>query len=61
MHTPLNFQITPIEGGQYVRTVDVGEIVGNTGLKFGGSETTWIKIYTDRAGNLITVYPVPAP
>lgn len=50
-----------VEGGQYVRTVDTGEIVGNTALKFGGYQTSWIKIFTDQAGNLITVYPVPGP
>ncbi|GAB6087300.1 contractile injection system protein, VgrG/Pvc8 family [Alkaliphilus crotonatoxidans] len=54
-------QVTVIEGGQYVRVVDVGQIVGNTALKYGGGETTWIKIFTDKAGNLITTYPVPAP
>ncbi|MDN4621049.1 pre-toxin TG domain-containing protein [Paenibacillus sp. PsM32] len=50
-----------VEGGQYVRTVDTGEIVANTALKFGGYQTSWIKIFTDQAGNLITVYPVPGP
>lgn len=54
-------QVTVIEGGQYIRVVDVGQIVGNTALKYGGGETTWIKIFTDKAGILITTYPVPAP
>lgn len=53
--------VLAIPGGQYVREVDVGQIVGNTALKFGGEETSWIKIFTDEAGNLITVYPIPAP
>lgn len=50
-----------IPGGQYVRTVNTGKVIGNTALKFGGNETTWIQIFTDKAGNLITVYPIPAP
>ena len=53
--------VLDIPGGQYVREVDAGQIVGNTALKFGGEETSWIKIFTDEAGNLITVYPIPAP
>jgi hypothetical protein len=47
--------------GQYVRTVDVGQVVGNTALKYGGVETTWIRIFTDSKGNLLTVFPIPAP
>ena len=54
-------QVKIIPGGQYVRTVDTGKVIGNTALKFGGDETTWIQIFTDKAGNLITAYPVPAP
>ncbi len=57
VHSPVNL----IEGGQYVRIVDTGKIIGNSALKYGGKETTWIKIFTDKAGNLITTYPVPAP
>ena len=51
--------VTPIEGGQYLRVVDTGKIVGKTSLNYGGVDTTWIKIFTDKAGNLITTYPVP--
>jgi len=57
----VNSPVTYVSGGQYVRTVNVGEVVGNTALKFGGQQTTWIKVFTDKAGNLITTYPVPAP
>ncbi len=53
--------VTDIGGGQFTRTVNVGEVVGNSALKYGGGETTWIKIFTDKAGNLITTYPVSAP
>lgn len=44
-----------------MRTVDTHRVIGNTALKFGGKETPWITIYTDKAGNLITTYPVPNP
>ena len=50
-----------IPGGQYKRIVDTGEIIGNTALKHGGNLTSWIVIYTDRAGNFITTYPIPKP
>lgn len=50
--------VVALQGGQYRRTVNVGEVVGKTTLKDGGVDTTWIDIYTDRAGNLITTYPV---
>ena len=30
------------------------------GKVLGGKETTYIQIYTDKAGNLITTYPVPS-
>ena len=49
-----------IAGGQYVRIVDTGQVVGRTALKHGGQSTTWIQVYTDRMGNLITTFPVPA-
>ena len=51
--------VTALAGGQYMRIADTGTIVGNVGLKFGGGTTTRIAIYTDRAGNLITTFPVP--
>ena len=51
----------PVSAGQYVRVIDTGEVVGNTALKFGGNETTWIQVFKDQSGNLITTYPIPAP
>ena len=51
--------VTSLRGGQFQRIVDVGEVIGNTALKFGGKTTSRLKILTDRAGNLITTYPVP--
>lgn len=53
--------VIDIPGGQYKRIVDTGEIIGNTALKHGGKPTSWIEIYTDKAGNLITTYPIPKP
>ena len=50
--------VIEIPGGQYKRIVDTGEIIGNTALKHGGKPTSWIEIYTDKAGNLITTYPI---
>jgi len=51
--------LTDMGGGQYKRIVDTGEIIGNTALKYGGNETSWIEIITDVKGNIITTYPVP--
>lgn len=53
--------VIEIPGGQYKRIVDAGEVIGNTSLKHGGKPTSWIEIYTDSAGNLITTYPIPKP
>ncbi|UAC49511.1 hypothetical protein K6959_06670 [Bacillus aquiflavi] len=53
--------IKKLEGGQYVRVVDTGKVIGRSSLKSGGKETTYIKVITDKAGNLITTYPVPKP
>ena len=50
--------IQAIQGGQYVRIVDTGRVIGKTSLKEGGRDTRYIKIFTDRSGNLITTYPV---
>ncbi|HEZ3540465.1 TPA: DUF637 domain-containing protein, partial [Neisseria meningitidis] len=44
--------------GQYMRTVDVGKVIGTTSIKEGGQPTTTIKVFTDKSGNLITTYPV---
>jgi hypothetical protein len=46
---------------QFVRTVNTNIVVGTVRQADGGGTTTWIKIFTDRAGNLITTYPVQAP
>lgn len=53
--------IIDLGNGQYKRVVDVGEIIGNTALKYGGKPTSWIEIITYVKGNIITTYPVPKP
>ncbi|HMI02913.1 MAG TPA: RHS repeat-associated core domain-containing protein, partial [Pedobacter sp.] len=50
--------VTAIDGGQYVRTIDVGKTIGTTSLKQGGVPTSRLQVLTDKAGNLITTYPV---
>lgn len=41
-----------------MRTVDVGYPIGTTSLNEGGAPTSTMRVYTDRAGNLITAFPV---
>uniref|UniRef100_UPI0009712EBB pre-toxin TG domain-containing protein n=1 Tax=Vibrio ostreicida TaxID=526588 RepID=UPI0009712EBB len=50
--------VTDIGGGQFSRVVDVGKTIGNTSLNDGGGATSRLRILSDRAGNLITTYPV---
>lgn len=47
-----------VSGGQFKRVVDTGENIGRAALKEGGEQTSWITIFTDSKGNLITTYPV---
>lgn len=53
--------VSEMPGGQFKRIVDTETIVGTTALKHGGNPTSWIEVITDKAGNLITTYPVPKP
>jgi hypothetical protein len=57
--------VSVLEGsGQYTRTVNVGTVIGTVKPSIpvvGGTQTTWMQIITDRAGNLVTCFPVPAP
>lgn len=53
-------QVVAMPDGQFARTVDVGRVIGTTALKDGGMPTTTMMILTDKAGNLITTYPVKA-
>ncbi|GID09095.1 hypothetical protein [Pseudomonas sp. 008] len=52
--------VLALPDGQFVRTVDVGRVIGTTTLKDGGAPTSVIKVFTDKAGNLITTFPVKA-
>ena len=54
------FPVMALPDGQFVRTVDVGRVIGTTTLKDGGIPTSVIKVFTDKAGNLITTFPVKA-
>ncbi|WP_312994629.1 RHS repeat-associated core domain-containing protein, partial [Chryseobacterium flavum] len=56
--TVINSPLTPLTGGQFQRTVDTGQIIGNASLKQGGAATSWINVITDYKGNLITTYPI---
>lgn len=47
--------------GVFVRIVDTGKIIGTSTLNTGGQATTWIKVFTDRAGNLMTTFPIAKP
>jgi len=57
VHSP----VSPVGNGMFVRNADAGQIIGNTALKFGGNETSWIRIFTDKAGNIITAFSIPEP
>lgn len=52
--------VTALPDGQFVRTVDTGRVIGTTTLKDGGVPTSAIKVFTDKAGNLITAFPAKA-
>ena len=53
--------VTAMVGGQYTRTVNTRKVIGNTTLNEGGKPTTYMKIFTDYQGNLITAFPVKGP
>ena len=59
--TVVKSPVSKIDGGQFVRTVDVCDNVGISSCKQGGTPTSWIKVFTDSKGNLITTYPVATP
>ena len=46
--------LTALNGGQYVRTVNVGKTIGNASINQGGGPTSWMKIFTD--GRFIKSY-----
>jgi hypothetical protein len=46
-------------GTKYKREVDCGFEIGRVRINDGGYATTYIRVITDRAGNLITAFPIP--
>ncbi|MGX7419522.1 hypothetical protein ACWOFR_12055, partial [Carnobacterium gallinarum] len=57
----VNTPVNQIESGGFERVIDIGKNVGTVKPSLGGQTTTWIKVITDKAGNIITTYPVPKP
>ncbi|WP_404589997.1 hypothetical protein [Enterococcus sp. UD-01] len=57
----INTPVKQTESGGFERIVDVGRNAGTVKPSLGGKPTTWIKIITDKAGNIITNYPIPKP
>ena len=49
--------VTAMGNGIYKRTADTGVVLGKTKLNDGGNPTTFIDVFTDEAGNLLTTYP----
>ncbi|WP_207689179.1 hypothetical protein, partial [Criibacterium bergeronii] len=56
--TPISISKT---SGQFGRVFDVGYDIGTIKPSMGGQKTSWIEIFTDSKGNLITTYPIPTP
>ncbi|CAN7363296.1 hemagglutinin repeat-containing protein [Variovorax paradoxus] len=50
--------VTALGDGTFLRVVDTGRNIGLTSLSEGGIPTSVMRIFTDRAGNLITAFPV---
>ena len=59
--TVIKAPLKALKGGQFVRIVDVGKTIGRASLNQDGNNTTWIKVFTDIKGNLITTYPIAKP
>jgi len=57
----INSKLIDSGNGIYYRIVDVEEIIGNSALKFGGGQTSHIKVFTDIKGVYINSFPVPKP
>ncbi|SEO97127.1 hypothetical protein SAMN04488134_1282, partial [Amphibacillus marinus] len=60
----VNIPVKEITGNQFERIIDIGEIAGTIKPSIpnvGGQTTSYIRIITDKAGNLVTAYPIPKP
>jgi len=53
--------VKKIPGGDYERIVNVKKVVGKVKPSLGRQKTTWLEIITDRAGNIVSTYPIPKP
>jgi len=52
--------VIPVPSGKgvsYRRVVDLGWVVGNNSAKRGGGGNTWLTVYTDKFGNILTAHP----
>ena len=49
--------VTALSGKAFTRTVEFDRSIGTLADKFGGGSTNFIRIHTDRYGNLTTAFP----
>ncbi|MBC1977553.1 hypothetical protein HCJ63_03540 [Listeria marthii] len=60
----VKIEVKEIPGNQFERIINIGETAGTIKPSIpdnGGKPTNYIRILTDKAGNLITAYPIPKP
>ncbi|EHN0477000.1 T7SS effector LXG polymorphic toxin [Listeria monocytogenes] len=60
----VEIEVKEIPGNQFERIINIGETTGTIKPSIpenGGKPTNYIRILTDKAGNLITAYPIPKP
>ncbi|TYU19727.1 T7SS effector LXG polymorphic toxin [Listeria monocytogenes] len=60
----VEIEVKEIPGNQFERIINIGETAGTIKPSIpenGGKPTNYIWILTDKAGNLITAYPIPKP
>ncbi|OFG49305.1 LXG domain-containing protein [Listeria monocytogenes] len=60
----VEIEVKEIPGNQFERIINIGENAGTIKPSIpenGGKPTNYIRILTDKAGNLITAYPIPKP
>ncbi|EAV9821378.1 hypothetical protein FFC86_13770 [Listeria monocytogenes] len=60
----VEIEVKEIPGNQFERIINISETAGTIKPSIpenGGKPTNYIRILTDKAGNLITAYPIPKP
>ncbi|WP_226894239.1 MULTISPECIES: hypothetical protein [Listeria] len=57
----VNTTVVNLGEGRFERVVDISESIGTVKPSLGGEKTTWLKVITDKAGNVITTFPIPKP